>query len=64
MVYLSTADQSSWHFMSFITPKEDPFGAADGDWQNLASSFAFGGHRWFYPRGLQLPSGRTLFTPD
>jgi hypothetical protein len=62
MVYLSTADQSTWHFMSFITPKEDPYGAADGDWQTLASSFAFGGHRWFYPRGLQLPSGRILCT--
>ena len=48
--------------MSFITPKEDPFGAADGDWQTLASSFAFGGHRWFYPRALQLPSGRILCT--
>ena len=24
MVFLSTADQSTWHFLSFITPKEDP----------------------------------------
>jgi len=62
MVYLSTADQSTWHFMSFITPKDDPFGATDGDWQHLASSFAFGGHRWFYPRALQLPNGRILCT--
>jgi hypothetical protein len=62
MVYLSTADQSTWHFLSFITPREDPFGATDGDWAKLASSFAFGGHRWFYPRALQLPSGRILCT--
>ena len=62
MVFLSTADQSTWHFQSFITPKEDPNGAADGDWANTASSFAFGGHRWFYPRGVQLPSGRILCT--
>jgi hypothetical protein len=62
MVFLSTADQSTWHFQSFITPKEDPNGAADGDWATLASSFAFGGHRWFYPRGIQLPSGRILCT--
>jgi Neuraminidase (sialidase) len=62
MVYLSAADQSTWHFLSFITPKEDPFGATDGDWATTASSFAFGGHRWFYPRGIQLPSGRILCT--
>jgi hypothetical protein len=62
MVYASVPDQSTWHFLSFITPKEDPFGAADGDWQTSASSFAFGGHRWFYPRGMQLPSGRILCT--
>jgi hypothetical protein len=62
MVYLSTADRSTWRFLSFITPKDDPFGAADGDWPKLASSFAFGGHRWFYPRALQLPSGRILCT--
>ncbi len=62
MVYLSTADQSTWHFLSFVTPKEDVFGATDGDWARLASSFAFGGHRWFYPRTVQLPSGRILCT--
>jgi hypothetical protein len=62
MVFLSTADQSTWHFQSFVTPEKDPFGAADGDWAKLASSFAFGGHRWFYPRGIQLPSGRILCT--
>jgi Neuraminidase (sialidase) len=62
MVYLSTPDQSTWHFLSFITPKDDPFGAADGDWANTASSFAFGGHRWFYPRTVQLPNGRILCT--
>lgn len=62
MVFLGAPDQSTWHFLSFITPKEDPFGAADGDWANLASSYAFGGHRWFYPRTVELPSGRILCT--
>lgn len=59
MVYGSTPDGSTWHFMSFITPKEDPYGAADGDWK---STFRFGGHRWFYPRGYMMPSGRILCT--
>jgi hypothetical protein len=45
MVYASVPDQSTWHFMSFITPKEDPFSATDGDWATTASSFAFGDHR-------------------
>lgn len=59
LVYGSTDDGTEFHFMSFITPKEDPFGAADGDW---TSTFRFGGHRWFYPRGVLLPSGRILCT--
>jgi len=46
-----------FHFLTFVTQKRDPFGAADGDWQ---STFRFGGHRWFYPRGYMLPSGRML----
>jgi len=59
MVYGSVPDGSTWHFMSFITPKDDPYGAADGDWK---SSFRFGGHRWFYPRAQMLPSGRIVCT--
>jgi hypothetical protein len=62
MAYLSTPDQSTWHFLSFVTPKEDPYGATDGDWAKLASSYAFGGHRWFYPRTVELKSGRILCT--
>jgi len=62
MVFLSTADRSTWHFQSFVTPEHDPYAATDGDWAKLASSFAFGGHRWFYPRGMQLPNGRILCT--
>jgi hypothetical protein len=62
MVYLSTADRSTWRFLSFITPKEDPFGATDGNWPGLAPSPSFGGHRWFHPRGLALASGRILCT--
>lgn len=60
LVYASVPDRSTWHFLSFMTPREDPYGAADGDWETLASSFAYGGHRWFYPRGTELPSGRIL----
>ncbi len=48
---------TDFHFLIFITPKRDPFAAADGDYQ---STFRFGGHRWFYPRGYLLPSGRML----
>jgi BNR repeat-like domain len=62
MAYLSTPDLATWHFLSFVTPKEDPYGATDGDWAKLASSYAFGGHRWFYPRTVELRSGRILCT--
>jgi hypothetical protein len=48
---------TDFHFLTFITQKQDPYGNADGDWQ---STFRFGGHRWFYPRGYMLPSGRML----
>ena len=48
---------TDFHFLTFITPKHDPSGAADGDYQ---TTFRFGGHRWFYPRGYLLPSGRML----
>jgi len=57
LVYRSTDDGTSFHFMSFITPKDDPFAAGSGDWKG---PYAFGGHRWFYPRGLMLPNGRIL----
>lgn len=59
LVYAGTDDGSQFRFMSFITPKADPYGAADGDWK---STFRFGGHRWFYPRGMMLPNGRILCT--
>jgi len=59
LVYRSTDDGTTFHFLSFITPKEDPFGAgSSGTWKNLP--YAFGGHRWFYPRGYMLPNGRIL----
>lgn len=48
---------TDFHFLTFITPKRDPYGTADGNYQ---STFRFGGHRWFYPRGYLLPSGRML----
>jgi hypothetical protein len=59
MVYGSVPDGSTWHFLSFVTPKDDPYGAADGDYK---STFRFGGHRWFYPRAQMLPSGRIVCT--
>jgi hypothetical protein len=58
LVYRSTDDGTTFHFLSFITPKDDPFAAGTGNWENLP--YAFGGHRWFYPRGYMLPNGRIL----
>lgn len=58
LVYRSTDDHASFHFMSFITVKDDPFAAGTGDWEQLPC--AFRGHRWFYPRGYTLPNGRLL----
>lgn len=57
LVYASTDDGTAFHFLSFVTPERDPFAAADGDWH---STYRFGGHRWFYPRGVLLPDGRIL----
>jgi hypothetical protein len=58
LVYGSVNEGREFHFMSFVTPREDPFGNADGDYDD--PSVAFVGHRWFYPRGYLLPSGRIL----
>ena len=58
LVYGSVNGGREFHFMSFVTPREDPFGNADGDYND--PSVAFVGHRWFYPRGYLLPSGRIL----
>lgn len=46
-----------YHFLTFITPKVDPFAQGAGDY---STTFRYGGHRWFYPRGYLLPSGRML----
>ena len=59
LVYALPPGGTDFHFVSFITPERDPYAAASGDWQ---STFRFGGHRWFYPRGLLLPNGRMLCT--
>jgi hypothetical protein len=48
---------ADFHFLTFITPKRDPFANADGDY---TTTFRFGGHRWFYPRGYMLADGRML----
>jgi hypothetical protein len=56
-VYALPPKGTDFHFLTFVTQKQDPMGNADGDWQ---STFRFGGHRWFYPRGYMLPSGRML----
>jgi len=75
LIFMMTVDENGWnrhplvyalppggrdfHFLSFITPKADPKGEADGDW---TGTLRFGGHRWFYPRGTMLPNGRMLCT--
>ncbi|GAA0283389.1 hypothetical protein GCM10009127_26070 [Alteraurantiacibacter aestuarii] len=58
LVYGSTNEGREFHFMSYIVPRDDPFGNADGDYDD--PSVAFVGHRWFYPRGYMLSSGRIL----
>ena len=58
LVYGSTNQGREFHFMSYVTPYEDPFGNADGNYTD--PSVAFVGHRWFYPRGYLLPGGRLL----
>lgn len=60
LVYGSLDGGTEFHFMSFITPERDPFEAAKSNRE--ASSLAFSGHRWFYPRATLLPSGRILCT--
>ncbi|MEV5410405.1 sialidase family protein [Thermopolyspora sp. NPDC052614] len=59
LVYGSTDDGTEFHFLSFITPERDPYAAAEGDW---TTTYRFGGHRWFYPRAVMLPTGRLLCT--
>ncbi len=48
---------TDFHFLTNVTPKRDPYGAADGEFD---ATPRFSGHRWFYPRGYMLPSGRML----
>jgi len=57
LVYGSLPGGTEFHFMSYITKQHDPWGQADAEYD---SSFRFGGHRWFYPRGYLLPNGRIL----
>jgi hypothetical protein len=47
IVYRSTDDGTTFHFLSYVTPSNDPL---------------FGGVVQMYPRGLVLPSGRILCT--
>ena len=58
LVYGSSNEGREFHFMAYVTPREDPFGNADGNYSD--PSVAFVGHRWFYPRGYLLPNGRIL----
>jgi hypothetical protein len=60
LVYGSLDGGAEFHFMSFITPDRDPFEAARSGRE--ASSLAFSGHRWFYPRATLLRNGRILCT--
>jgi len=47
LVYRSTDDGSSFHFLSYVTPSQNPLSGAVNQ---------------MYPRGLVLPSGRILCT--
>ncbi len=58
LVYGSSQDGRSFHFMNYIVPEADPFGNADGNYDD--PSVAFVGHRWFYPRGYMLPDGKII----
>ena len=58
LVYGSLDGGTEFHFMSYITPEHDPLRAAAS--LQKASSLAFSGHRWFYPRGILLKNGRIL----
>jgi len=57
LIYALPPGGHDFHFLTFITPKTDPYAQAAGDY---SSTFRYGGHRWFYPRGYMLPSGRML----
>jgi hypothetical protein len=57
LIYALPPGNTDFHFLTFITPKLDPYGHSDGDWQTTPR---FAGHRWFYPRGYMLPDGRML----
>jgi hypothetical protein len=58
LVFGSTNEGREFRFMSYIVPKRDPWGQADGNYTD--PSVAFIGHRWFYPRAYMLPNGRIL----
>jgi hypothetical protein len=60
LVYASLDGGTEFHFLSYITPERDPFESAKS--LQKASSLAFSGHRWFYPRGTLLRNGRILCT--
>jgi len=60
LVYGSLDGGTEFHFMAYITPERDPHEAAKSLQQ--ASSLAFSGHRWFYPRPTLLRNGRILCT--
>jgi hypothetical protein len=57
LIYALPPGGSDFRFLSYVTPKADPFGTADGEYSDTPR---FGGHRWFYPRGYMLANGRML----
>ena len=56
-VYALPPGGHDFHFTTFITPKVDVQAQSLGDY---STTFRYGGHRWFYPRGYMLSSGRML----
>lgn len=60
LVFALPPGGDEFHFLSMITDLHDPKGAADSG--DRSTTLRFGSHRWFYPRGWMLPSGRILCT--
>lgn len=56
VVYASVDSGATWTFLSVMTPATDD-GAADSD---RSKPLRFAAHRYFYPRGLVLPTGRIV----
>ena len=57
LVYALPLGGETFHFLSMITPLNDPKGEATS---NVEASRRFRAYRWFYPRGYMLADGTIL----